>query len=304
MWFEEYREPQSIAACLDDLARHAPDVVLLAGGTDLIPVLKDRKRRTKTLVNLMAVKDLAGAERHDNGDLVIGAMTTLRTLMDWEELCGPLNGVRQGIGSVSSVQVRNVATLGGNSCHASPAADTVPALIAADAQVTIAGPAGRRRVPLEDFFVGPGKTLLEPGELLIDFRVPTQPLGSGSSYVKHAIRGNSDVAMVGVGARLSFDERGRVEQARLVLGAVAPTPIRSRRAEAALLGHVVDGDLLDAVSAIAAEDCSPITDVRATQRYRRQMVKVFARRALAEAGSTASTDSDGGPGARNRRDGR
>jgi CO/xanthine dehydrogenase FAD-binding subunit len=293
MWFEEYREPKTVAECLDDLARAAPDVVVLGGGTDLIPLFKERKRRTKALINLMAVDDLAGTELDDDGSLVIGAMTTLRSLTDWHGLGGALNGVRQGIGSVSSVQVRNVATLGGNSCHGSPAADTVPALIAADAQVTIAGPSGRRQIALEDFFVGPGKTVLEVGELLIDFRIPTQPLRTGSSYQKHAIRGNSDVAMVGVGARLSLDGQGKVERARVVLGAVAPTPIRSRRAERALLGRVVDDELLDEVAALAAEDCSPITDVRATERYRREMVKVFTKRALEEAGSMASTNGDG-----------
>ncbi len=292
MFFDVYIEPRSIDGCINDFVRYAPDVALLAGGTDLIPLFKDRKRRTKALINLMSVDGLAGTEREDEGNVVIGAMTTLRTLMDWDGLGGPLNGVRQGIESVSSIQVRNVATLGGNSCHASPAADTVPALIAADAQVTIAGPSGRRQTALEDFFLGPGKTVLETGELLLDFRIPAQPPRTGSSYKKHAIRGNSDVAMVGVGARLSLDDQGKAEQARVVLGAVAPTVIRSANAERALAGRVIDDDAIEEAAAWAAEDCSPITDVRATGRYRREMVKVFTRRALHEALSMASSNAE------------
>jgi len=292
MWFEVYREPRSVDECIDECVRHAPDIALLGGGTDLIPLFKDRKRRTKVLVNLMSIDELGGASRDAGGSVVIGAMTTLRSLMDWDGLRGPLNGIRQGIGSVSSVQVRNVATLGGNSCHASPAADTVPALIAADAQVTIAGPSGVRQLPLEDFFLGPGKTALETGELLVDFRVPAQPVRTGTSYKKHAIRGNSDVAMVGVGTRLSLDEQGRVEEVRVVLGAVAPTPMRSPNAERALVGRVIDDDAIAEAAFLATEDCAPITDVRATARYRREMVRVFTKRALQEALSAASSNEE------------
>jgi carbon-monoxide dehydrogenase medium subunit len=287
VWFEVYREPRTIDECLDDYAQHAPDAVLLAGGTDLIPLFKDRTRRSKALINLMNVDDLAGAH-HRNGGIEIGAMTTMRTLMDWDGLGGPLAGIRQGIGSVSSVQVRNVATLGGNSCHASPAADTVPALIATDAEVSITGPHGHRRVALEDFFLGPGRTVLEPAELMVSFRIPTPPPRTGSSYRKNAIRGNSDVAIVGVGARLTLDEEGRAVAARVVLGAVAPTPIRSPSAERILVGQIVDDESIDAAAAAARDDCSPITDVRATARYRTEMVRVFTRRALRDALNAAS----------------
>ena len=289
MWFEEYREPRSIEECIDAYVGDAPDVVLLAGGTDLIPLFKDRKRRTKTLINLMSINGLAGRDRDEEDAIVIGAMTTLRDLLDWDGLGGPLLGVRQGIGTVSSMQVRNVATLGGNSCHASPAADTVPALIAADTRVTIAGPSGFRSVALEDFFEGPGRTVLETGELLVDFRIPPQPARTGSSYKKHAIRGNSDVAMVGVGARLTLDENGRAVQARVVLGAVAPKPIRATRSERALIGRIPDAGAIDEAAILAAEECSPITDVRATERYRREMVRVFTGRSLQEAAANAST---------------
>ncbi|MDH3539545.1 MAG: xanthine dehydrogenase family protein subunit M [Acidimicrobiia bacterium] len=294
MFFDVYREPRSIDECIDDYARHAPDVVLLAGGTDLVPLFKDRKRRTKALINLMSVEGLSNTERDADGSLIIGAMTTLRALMDWDGLGGPLAGVRQGIGSVSSIQVRNVATLGGNSCHASPAADTVPALIAADTQVTIAGPAGPRQAALEDFFLGPGKTVLETGELLVEFRIPSQPPRTGSAYKKHAVRGNSDVAMVGVGVRLSLDDEGKAEHARVVLGAVAPTAIRSENAENALVGRVIDDGAIEEAAAMAAEDCSPITDVRATARYRREMVRVMSGRAIAEALARATGNGAGG----------
>jgi len=292
MQFEIYCEPRDLAQCIEDLTSNAPDVALLAGGTDLIPRLKDRSLKTKALINLMSVDELAGVDTDADGGLIIGAMTTLRSLLDWDALSGPLNGVRDAVGSVASVQVRNVATLGGNTCNASPAADTVPGLIAANTEVSIAGPSGARRMLLEDLFLGPGKTSLGQGEILVDFRIPPQLPRTGSSYKKHAVRGNSDVAMVGIGARISLDEDDKVADARVVMAAVAPTPIRSLRAERALVGRVVDEATIEEAAALASEDCSPITDVRATARYRTEMVRVFTKRAVREATERVSAPAE------------
>ena len=292
MWFEVYCEPRSVEECIEDLLRHTPDVAPLAGGTDLIPQFKDFTRSTKAVVNLMAIDRLSQSQHCEDGSVEIGAMATLRNLAAWDALGGPLAGIREGIGSVSSVQVRNVATLGGNSCNASPAADTVPGLIAADTEIDIEGPEGRRRMLLEEFFVGPGATALATGEVLVGFRIPSPPPPTGSSYQKHAIRGNSDVAIAGVAARLTLDPDGSVAEARVVLGAVAPTAIRSARAEQALVGATPDEDAIEAAAALAAEDCRPITDQRASAAYRREMVRVFTKRAVRVAAERAPTNGD------------
>ena len=198
-------------------------------------------------------------------------------------LAGPWGVVKRGAGHVSSKQVQNVGTNGGNTCHASPSADTVPGLMILDAVVEISGPGGSRSLPLEKFFLAPGKTALERGEMLTGFKLPNFERGNGCGYKKYSIRGDTDIAIIGVGARLKIGAKNVVEDARVVLGAVAPTPLRLPEVEKMLTGQVFSDDLKDRVATAAAEACQPITDARATREYRKEMVRVWTRHILQEA---------------------
>jgi carbon-monoxide dehydrogenase medium subunit len=237
------------------------------------------------------MEELRKLERKSDGSVEIGAMKTLREVEQSDALADGFDVIREGAGHVSSVQVRNVATLGGNSCNASPAADTVPGLIAAEAVARIAGPGGERLVPLEDFFEGPGSTVLQTGELLMGFHVPSPPPRTGGRYKKYAIRGDVDLAIVGVAARLTLDKDHRVQGTRIVLGAVAPTPLRARRSEELLIDRVTDEKLIEEVARVAAEEAKPISDQRGTAQYRSEMVGVWTRYAVQEAFGRARQNS-------------
>jgi carbon-monoxide dehydrogenase medium subunit len=283
MRFDRYYEPTTIGECIELLTRYGPDAHLLAGGTNLVVKLRSRVVRPKALISLGSIEELRKLERKNGGSIEIGAMKTLREVEHSDALADGLDVIRQGAGHVSSVQVRNVATLGGNSCNASPAADTVPGLIAAGAKARIVGPGGERVVPLEDFFEGPGETALQTGELLVGFHVPAPPAHTGGSYKKYAIRGDVDLAIVGVAARLTLDKDDRVQGALIVLGAVAPTPLRARRAEEALLGRIPEEKVIEEATQVAAEEARPISDQRATAQYRTEMIRVWTRYAVQEA---------------------
>ena len=180
---------------------------------------------------------------------------------------------------IGSVQVRNRATMGGNLCNASPAADSVPALIAAGATALIAGPNGMREVPVEQIPTGPGRTCLKPGEFVTEIRLPRRPAGGGDAYLRAIPRTEMDIAVVGAGVALVLDENGTCTSARVALGAVAPTAILVPEAGAALVGSKLDEAALDALASAVQAACKPIADKRGSAEYRTHMAGVLARRA-------------------------
>jgi carbon-monoxide dehydrogenase medium subunit len=195
---------------------------------------------------------------------------------------GKYPGLAQAARELGSIQVRNRATIVGNICRASPSADTLPPLIADGATVGIHGPAGERSVALEAFFTGPGKTVLAPGELVTAVVVPPPPPRTGKHYLKHGRRKAMELATVGVGVTLTLD--GEVcREIRIALGAVAPTPVRARQAEDALCGRTLDGATIEAAARIAMGECRPISNVRGSADYRREMVGVLTQRAITHA---------------------
>ena len=293
MRFEYYHEPPSIRECIELLNHYGPDASVLAGGTDLVVKLRSGAAGPKAVISLGAVGELSKLEMNSDRSVSIGAMMTLRDVERADSLAGGFDVIRQGARRVSSMQVRNVATLGGNSCNASPGADTVPGLIASEANARIAGPAGERSMPLETFFRGPGITALGRGEILIGFHVPCPPPFTAGAYIKYAIRGDTDLAIVGVAARLTLDEKGTIRGVRIVLGAVAPTPIRARQAEDLLIGRPLGDELLRDAARAAAEDSRPISDQRATAQYRREMVRVWTRYALQGAYQKCTQENQG-----------
>lgn len=279
----EYFAPQSFNDAASLLRRYGNKVKLLAGGTDLCLRLERRLVEPGVVVDLKKIRALKGIKTGSKG-LTIGAVT----LMD-EIASSPLVKRRYAIiaeaaAVVGSIQTRNRATLGGNLCNASPAADTAPALMVLSARARIANSRRNREVPLEEFFIGPGKTCLQPNELLKEIFIPAPARKSGSSF-QRCTRTAMDIALVNGAVFLSLAPKGEtIGDIRIALGAVAPTPVRAHPAEKFLMGKRADDrDAVEEAAGIAAASVSPIDDVRSTASYRREMVRVLTRRALGEA---------------------
>ena len=290
MRFDYYHEPNDLRECIELLVHYGPEASLLGGGTDIIPKLKSGKVQKKALISLGACNELKGIGQDPEGNLIIGSMNTLRDIASSNLIRDGFEIISKGASTVSSMQVRNVATLGGNSCNAAPSADTVPGLISTEAMTLIKGAKGDRILPLENFFESPGKTVLKTGEILLGFRVPAAPPLTGGAYIKYSIRGNTDLAIVGVATRLTLDNSHIVRKVRIVLGAVAPTPIRVRRAEEMIQDRALDEKTIEEAAKVAAEESKPISDQRASAQYRRDMVRVCTRNCLKEAFKKASNN--------------
>jgi carbon-monoxide dehydrogenase medium subunit len=276
----EYHAPTSVAEALELGARFGPDSRFLAGGTDLIIQMRRGKVAPRHVVDLRGVPGLDAIEA--NGDVRLGALVTHRTIERTPGFQGRLRALVEGAEVVGGHQVRNVGTIGGNIANASPAADVVPVLLALDAAVTCVGPGGERTLGLEEFLIGPGQTARQPGELLttVRFAVPAGP--AATAFLKAGRRRAMEIAVVCVAARLTLDDAGeRCADARIALGAVAPTTWRAREAERALVGRAPTPEALREAGRAAAAGCRPIDDVRASARYRRLLVETLVPRALA-----------------------
>ena len=280
----EVIRPTSLAEAVALLAARG-DAKPIAGGTDLMVQLRDGRRSAALLVDLGAL-DLAGIRRTGEG-LEVGAMTPMDRLAGDPEIRAHFPALAAAAATVGAWPIQCRATLGGNLANASPAADTAPALLVADASLTLASTAGSRRVAVAEFFRGPGQNALAPGELIVSVALPFQAAGHGSriveSFVKVGPRREQVISMASLAARVVARGDGTLESARFALGSVAPTPVRARRAEAALVGRRPDDDARrDAVRGLQ-RDIAPIDDVRAPARYRRIAAAVLLDRFLDEA---------------------
>jgi carbon-monoxide dehydrogenase medium subunit len=268
-----------VEECLPLLAAHGANAKLLAGGTDLLPQLKNKVLWPARVIDLSGVRALRVLEGGNGQGLRVGAAVTARELELDPRVRSRYPGLAESGALVGSVQVRNLATVGGNLCNAAPSADMAPPLVALDAEAVIAGSKGRRRVPLADFFVGVRKTVLAPDELLVELHVPALPPHSGGCYLRHTPRRELDIAVVGVASELSLDG-GVCAKARIALAAVAPTPVRATAAEGALVGQRVTPELIERAAALAVEAARPISDQRGSAEFRRHLVRVLTRRTL------------------------
>lgn len=254
---------------------------VIAGGTDLMLKMRAGLVRPATIVNIKRLPELKGITYDGGSGLELGALTTLRELTRSPVILQHYPCLARTAGLMASEQIRSFATLGGNLCNASPSADLAPPLVALGATAHIAGAEGRRELLLEEFFLGPSQSALQPGELLQKVSVP--PPAGETIYIKQAPRAYMDIAVVGVALRLEI--AGQICQlARIVLAAVAPTPLRVRSAEAALTGRSLTSEHIKQAARLAAEACSPIDDVRGSSWYRRRMVEVATRRGLTQLG--------------------
>lgn len=274
--FDHYN-PKSLPEALEILGQLNGKARVIAGGTDLMLRMKAGIERPAAIVNIKRLPELQGITYNDETGLQLGASTTLRELTRSPIILKHYPSLAQTAGVMASEQIRSFATVGGNLCNASPSADMAPPLMVMGATMHIAGPQNRRELPLEDFFLGPGKSALQPGELLEKITVPP-PLGQ-TLYIKHAPRAFMDIAVVGVGVWLDAD-KDICQNVRIVLAAVAPVPLRTKQAEAELTGHPLTAERINRAASLAAQECSPIDDVRGSIWYRKRMVEVDTRRAL------------------------
>jgi CO/xanthine dehydrogenase FAD-binding subunit len=252
----------------------------LAGGTDLLVQLRSGRTRPDVIVDLKRIPDLIGI-RETGDSFVIGAATPGVMLSEHEAFSSAWPGIVEGVDLIGSQQIQGRASLVGNLCNASPAADSVPALICARAVAVIAGPDGKREAPVEAIVTGPGQTSLKKGEFIVEFRVPKPKPRQSDAYLRFIPRTEMDIAVVGCGVNVTLDAAGLCTDARVVLGAVAPTQLIVDEAAQALIGHRLDDDTLSRLDAAAQRACKPINDKRGTIEYRTKVAGVLARRAAA-----------------------
>ena len=286
----DYLEPHSLDEALGMLEEHGDRARLVAGSTDFLVRWRTGFWRPETVVCMRHVPGLDGLHFNDDDGLSIGAMVTVQEIERNATVRTRYPALAAGAAAFAGVQVRNLATVAGNVCNASPAGDTLPALLAYDAQCHIVGSSGERWLPLSEVFVGPGQTALAAGEIMTEIRLPTPLPNSGGLYVKHSPRGAMDISAVGAASVVSVGSDGTCASVRIALGAVAPTPMRAFGAEGRLVGQTPTDENIAESARIAAQACSPIADVRSGAEYRREIAQVLTERTLRHAAQTAIGD--------------
>jgi CO/xanthine dehydrogenase FAD-binding subunit len=280
---EAFHQPASIGEAVRMLRKGGSAARIVAGGTDVV-VQADRSIRCLVDIKQLGLDFI----RRRGNECVIGATTTLMAIEQSPVILALANGIlAQAASTCGSVQIRNMATVGGNLANASPAADTATPLLVLEAHLMLANSRGRRKVPLADFFLGPHKTAAGGG-LLMEIAIPMPPRAGriGWSFQKLG-RVEGDIALVSASAGLQFDRAGRCQWGRIALGAVGPTPLRARNAERLLAGQQLEMGLIERVADEVAREVRPVTDVRASAEYRREMSRVLVRRALRECAARA-----------------
>jgi CO/xanthine dehydrogenase FAD-binding subunit len=285
--------PKSLDEALSHRAEYGKDALPIAGGQSLLVMLRNKLIDPKVLLDLETLGELRGQQRHGQG-VAIGAMTTFYDLLSSAELRSTLPILAQAASKVGSTAIRNLGTIGGNLCHNEPGADLPPALLALNASVELRSRKGARIVPLTDFFRGYFETAVAPDEILCRVEVPALPQGARSTYIKHSISAE-DLAIAGVAVVVVPDEHkaGSVRELRIGLGGVAPVPFRASKAEAAVNGTVLNDEAIRAAAEIAAKEADPMGDPHGSADYRRKMVKVLVRRAIAAAMQQAERNGHG-----------
>ena len=263
------------------LAKHGPKVKVIAGGTDLLADLKfaAASHAPAVVVDISRADDLRGIQLTDQG-LRIGALVTHTEIMGSPIIREELPALVDAAHTIGAVQTRNLGTLGGNLVTAVPSMDSGPTLVALDAIVTVAGPDGRRQMPLADFFVGPRKTILKSDELLVEIIIPRENVGKPTHFLKFGLRKGQALALVNVAASFWVGEGNTFKAPRIGLGAVAPKVIHAPSAESYLEGKPITADAMDEAGKLAVSDAKPINDFRASASYRRDLIAVLTRRAL------------------------
>ena len=277
-----YEAPTSVDQAVKLLAAHGDKARPLCGGTDLIIQMRAGVRRPEYVVDLKNIADMRKISFSMQHGLKLGAAVPAIEIHENADMRKYYPGLTEAAHLIGSLQIQSRASVGGNLCNGSPAADTTPALIALAAKGRVVGPNGERMVAAEDFCTAPGRTVLQPGELLVDLHVPSPARHASDAYLRFIPRNEMDIAVVGVGAAVTIDPQDdRCVEARIALGAVGPTPIFAKEAGAALVGKKLDEASIEKAAQAAIAASSPIDDMRGTAEFRRHVVGVLTRRVLA-----------------------
>ena len=280
----EFHAPRSLDKAIGLVAGHAQDVGILSGGTDLIIQYRAGRRQFGHMVDVKHVPELNVLSYDDKTGLRLGAAVCCDQFTDYAPALRHYPGLVEGAELIGSTQIQSRATVGGNVCNGSPAADTICSLIVLGATCVVAGPKGGREVSARDFMTAPGKTALQPGELLVELRVPPRANGkagrSSDAYLRFIPRNEMDIAVAGAAAALTLAADGTVTAASVAIGAVGPTPIVVEAAGRALIGQKPAGAALDAAAQAAEAAAQPISDVRGPAEFRRHLAGVLTRRAV------------------------
>jgi CO/xanthine dehydrogenase FAD-binding subunit len=303
IWYEYYK-PGTISEALALTSQFRGEAMYIAGGTDVMVLLKQKKIVPRQLISLRNIKELSLMDR-----LTIGACVTHRELQKDEYVKERFSALHDAVCNLGSTQIRNVATIGGNICNAAPSADTACPLLVLGAEAVMVGSDGERRVAIDDFFTGPGKTVLRKGEILKSLLLPEFGEMTGSAYIKHTRRNAMDLPIIGVAVRITInvgkngdelqckdflntvesgreilqqftEEEVRCEDIRIALGVVSPRPMRAKKAEAALKGKVISEKIFREIGEIAASEAAPRDSIRGQAWYRSEMIKVLIARAI------------------------
>ena len=278
----KYLSPKTTEEAVSLISRHKAKAKIIAGGTDLVPQMKKGEVSPQVVVSISGVSDLNYISYDQATGLRLGTLIPISAIESSPIIKSKFPMLAEAAGTLGSPVIRQRATIGGNLCNAAPSADTAPALLVLGAKMKLVSTKGERLIPIEDFFTGPGKTVLKSGEMLTEIQIPNMPPQSGAAYVKQKRRLGADLAVVGV-ATLVVKENTLLKDVKIALGAVAPTPIRVKKAEAILKGKNPNEKLLEEAGQAASAESKPIDDARSTADYRRQMVAVLTRRAVAQA---------------------
>ena len=278
MYAFDFVSARSVDEVVSALAADGDGARILAGGTDIVPQLQEGRRRVKVLVDLKGVPESRALSCDPEGGLRFGAAVPCCELYEDGDVAASYPGLVDAASLIGSVQIQSRASVGGNLCNASPAADTIPALIALGAVCRIAGAGGTREVPVEDFCIAPGRTVLQPGEFLLSLHLPPPQPNSGAHYLRFIPRNEMDIAVVGAGASVVLDaEKKTILSARVSLGAVAPTPLLVQEAGEALVGADAANGAVERAAELAKAAARPITDMRGTAEQRRHLAGIAGR---------------------------
>ena len=274
----QYLAAKTIDEAVDAHAKANGSARFLAGGTDLLVQIKSGIRKPNLVIDIKKIVELNSIQEISENEFVIGASVSGANLNRNPKFAKLWPGVLEAFRLIGSEQIQGRASLGGNLCNGSPAGDSVPALIAAGCKAVIAGPGERKEIPIENFHLGPGKTILENGQMLVALKFPKRNNNSADAYLRMTPRTEMDIAVVGCGVNISI-ENGICTNARVSLGAVAPKPLLINEASDILVGSSLDEDTLEKVSKICRDSCNPIDDKRGTIDYRTKVAGVLFKRA-------------------------
>jgi len=279
----EFYQPATLGEASRLLRENGPGGRFLAGGTDLVIAMKEKGLLPKYIVDLKRVPGLSGIRENNDGTITIGALSTMYVIETSPVITKKYPFLAQSAAEVGSIQIRNRATIGGNMANATPSADVAPSLIALNATAKIVSTSGERTVPMEEFFRGPGQNAMNADEILTEITIPRTGPQLAGEYIKFSPRDMMDLAYIGVAVAYNLANDKKCSGVRIVLGAVAPTPIRAKNSEALLEGKVLTEELATQVGDEAARESKPISDVRSSADYRRAMVGVMTKRAILNA---------------------